>query len=157
MSRIKIIALFAIASLFAFFLAWNFKLSAGDGNAQVTHYSSPKTGIPLADPGMADREESPAEFWVENVPASDDYIFAPKPQTRPAIIVDAQGSYRDQGQFGGPVTGPTWKFLGPAPIPNGQTEHNAAPGTRLDPVSGRITAIAVDPFDPNIVYAGAAQ
>src|SRR5205807_1549514 len=57
----------------------------------------------------------------------------------------------------GPVTGPTWKFLGPAPIPNGQTEHNAAPGTRTDPVSGRITAIAVDPFDPNIVYAGAAQ
>ena len=44
-----------------------------------------------------------------------------------------------------------WLALGPAPIPNGQTT------SRTDPVSGRISAIAVDPTDPNIVYAGAAQ
>ncbi len=44
-----------------------------------------------------------------------------------------------------------WLPIGPAPIPNGQTL------TRTDPVSGRVAALAVDPTNPNIVYAGAAQ
>ena len=47
--------------------------------------------------------------------------------------------------------GGTWVNLGPAPIPNGQTSPTSVA------VSGRISAIAVDPTDPNIVYAGAAQ
>lgn len=45
----------------------------------------------------------------------------------------------------------TWSFVGPNPIPNGQT---TAVSTA---VSGRVSAIAVDPTDANIVYAGAAQ
>src|SRR5664279_324308 len=47
---------------------------------------------------------------------------------------------------------PSWTPLGPAPIPNGQTASN-------DPVavSGRVSAIAVDPFDANTVYVGTAQ
>jgi hypothetical protein len=116
--------------------------------------------VPLANAGendAKDESDSPAQFWLENVPASDTYLAAPKPETRSAIV-DAHGSYRDQGQFGGATTGPTWTFLGPAPIPDGQTEHLAAANAnRRDPVSGRITAIAVDNSDPNIVYAGAAQ
>jgi len=44
-----------------------------------------------------------------------------------------------------------WKFLGPAPIPLGQTST-----TRV-PVSGRTISIAVHPTDPNIVYVGTAQ
>ena len=44
-----------------------------------------------------------------------------------------------------------WTELGPAPIPNGQTEVNTTP------VSGRTTAIAVHPTNPNIVYVGTAQ
>src|SRR5262249_39547156 len=44
-----------------------------------------------------------------------------------------------------------WESVGPAPIPNGQTT------TRSDPVSGRVTAIAVDPTNPDHVYVGAAQ
>lgn len=43
-----------------------------------------------------------------------------------------------------------WMPIGPAPIPNGQTTPTA-------PVSGRVTAIAVHPTNPNIVYVGAAQ
>src|SRR5947209_14749993 len=39
---------------------------------------------------------------------------------------------------------PKWKELGPAPIPNGQTDPNFNPANEL-PVSGRVTAIAVDP------------
>jgi photosystem II stability/assembly factor-like uncharacterized protein len=161
MSRIKIIALVALASIFAFFLALSFKSRADAKSAQLASYPLQKSGVPLANAGendANDESESPAEFWLETAPASDDYIWAPKPQTRPAIVEDGHGSYREQGQFGGPVTGPTWKFIGPAPIPNGQTEHVAAANVnRRDPVSGRITAIAVDAFDPNIVYAGAAQ
>jgi uncharacterized repeat protein (TIGR01451 family) len=49
------------------------------------------------------------------------------------------------------VVAPTWKALGPAPIPNGQTQG------RVDPVSGRVTAIAIHPTDPNKVYVGTAQ
>src|SRR5688500_7466021 len=41
--------------------------------------------------------------------------------------------------------------IGPAPIPNGQTEQIETP------VSGRTTAIAVHPTNPNIVFAGTAQ
>src|SRR5437773_1471513 len=44
-----------------------------------------------------------------------------------------------------------WKFLGPAPIPLGQTSP-----TRV-PVSGRTIAIAVHPTDPDTVYVGTAQ
>ncbi len=44
----------------------------------------------------------------------------------------------------------TWTPLGPAPTPNGQTSPTG-------PVSGRITALAVDPAQANTVYAGTAQ
>jgi hypothetical protein len=52
-------------------------------------------------------------------------------------------------------TGPQWVSLGPSPIPNGQIL--GPPGTPEVPVSGRVSAIAVDPFNSNIVYVGAAQ
>jgi|GEM_PF-903916 len=44
-----------------------------------------------------------------------------------------------------------WSFIGPNPIPLGQTQ-----GTRV-PVSGRTISIAVHPTDPNTVYVGTAQ
>ena len=44
-----------------------------------------------------------------------------------------------------------WIPIGPAPIPNGQTTG------RVDPVTGRVTAIAVHPTNPDIVYVGTAQ
>jgi len=44
-----------------------------------------------------------------------------------------------------------WVFIGPNPIPLGQTQ-----GARV-PVSGRTISIAVHPTDPNTVYVGAAQ
>jgi len=48
---------------------------------------------------------------------------------------------------------PQWTPLGPAPIPNGQT----TPPRATDPVSGRVTAIAIHPTNPNTVYVGTAQ
>jgi hypothetical protein len=44
-----------------------------------------------------------------------------------------------------------WTPIGPAPIPNGQTNVISVP------VSGRVTAIAVHPTDPNKVYVGTAN
>jgi hypothetical protein len=44
-----------------------------------------------------------------------------------------------------------WIPLGPAPIPNGQTTGITTP------VSGRVSAIAVHPTNPNIAYVGTAQ
>jgi hypothetical protein len=44
-----------------------------------------------------------------------------------------------------------WQPIGPAPIPNGQTVG------RIDPVSGRVSSIAVHPTNPNIAYVGTAQ
>lgn len=43
-----------------------------------------------------------------------------------------------------------WTSIGPAPIPNGQTSP-------IMPVSGRVTAIAIHPLTPTIVYVGTAQ
>jgi photosystem II stability/assembly factor-like uncharacterized protein len=50
----------------------------------------------------------------------------------------------------GPLVGPSWIELGPNPIPDGQTSPS-------NPVSGRVSAIEVDPTDSNKVYVGAAQ
>ncbi len=49
------------------------------------------------------------------------------------------------------VTAPAWAALGPAPLPNGQTKG------RSDPVSGRVTAIAIHPTNPSLIYVGTAQ
>src|SRR5262249_20220990 len=45
----------------------------------------------------------------------------------------------------------TWAQIGPAPIPNGQTQ------TTTTAVSGRTTCIAVDPTNSNNIYVGTAQ
>jgi Big-like domain-containing protein len=50
-----------------------------------------------------------------------------------------------------PVSLPAWNPLGPDPIPNGQTT-----GVEVA-VSGRVTAIVVDPTTDQIVYVGTAQ
>lgn len=63
------------------------------------------------------------------------------------------------------LTGPkallatAWTAIGPAPIPNGQTEPADANGISLTqaPVSGRTTAIAIDAADANIAFIGTAQ
>ena len=87
------------------------------------------------------------------------------PQAEPAV----QPS--DQGPTGGlgnslflpltpfAATAPVWTAIGPAPIPNGQTIPEDVNGISLThtPVSGRVTAIVIDPADPNTAYVGAAQ
>ena len=51
-----------------------------------------------------------------------------------------------------PVATAGWSALGPSPLPNGQTNSFSI----NPPVSGRATAIAIDPNDKNVVYVAAA-
>ncbi|MBV9009918.1 MAG: hypothetical protein JO354_12255 [Verrucomicrobia bacterium] len=57
------------------------------------------------------------------------------------------------------ITRPAWAPIGPTPIPNGQTDPADANGISLtqNPVSGRTTAVAIHPTNPNITYVGTAQ
>ncbi|MFN8587856.1 MAG: T9SS type A sorting domain-containing protein [Candidatus Eisenbacteria bacterium] len=66
---------------------------------------------------------------------------------RARAVADLQAQQRALGPFG---LGPSWTSLGPEPIPNGQTFP-------VVPVSGRVTAIAVDPQHADTVYVGTAQ
>nr|MDQ2659615.1 hypothetical protein [Verrucomicrobiota bacterium] len=105
-------------------------------------------GIPWAPPPEKEGEEfseSPAQKWVENLPASEVLLPAPLPRSIQALSESRAGK-RNQG-----IVFPGWTALGPFPIPNGQTVG------RQDPVSGRVTAIAVHPTNPDIAYVGAAQ
>src|SRR5262245_40652455 len=43
----------------------------------------------------------------------------------------------------------TWTPIGPAPTVNGLTDYT-------EPASGRVTALAADPSDPNIIFLAAA-
>jgi autotransporter-associated beta strand protein len=47
------------------------------------------------------------------------------------------------------VAGPRWLNAGPAPTNNGHTNLNL-------PTTGRITSVAVDPSDPNVIYVATA-
>src|SRR2546423_15653731 len=64
-----------------------------------------------------------------------------------SVPVHAAGNSVRKGLI--PLAFPSWVELGPNPIPNGQTSP-------VNAVSGRVTAIEIDPADPNKVYVGAA-
>ena len=49
------------------------------------------------------------------------------------------------------VSATAWIPIGPAPIPNGQTQNVTTA------VSGRVSCVAIHPTNPNIVYVGTAQ
>src|SRR3954470_3208071 len=49
------------------------------------------------------------------------------------------------------ISAASWTAIGPTPIPNGQTDGV------VTAVSGRVTAIAVHPTNPNTAYVGTAQ
>lgn len=58
------------------------------------------------------------------------------------------------------LTVPSWTPLGPSQIPGGQTDTSLGGGPNpfaAGTVSGRVSAIAIDPTNPNVVYCGGAQ
>ncbi|MEO8461039.1 MAG: hypothetical protein ABI451_10965 [Dokdonella sp.] len=80
----------------------------------------------------------------------------PNARTKAIAVLDEQVAALHDRLLRSPGTnevlaGAAWTELGPNPIPLGQTQT-----TRVA-VSGRISAIEIDPTDPNKVYVGAAQ
>lgn len=59
-----------------------------------------------------------------------------------------QGSIASQTAV---TNGVTWTEIGPSPIPNGQTD------TTVTSVSGRVTALEIDPTNGNRIYLGTAN
>jgi hypothetical protein len=63
----------------------------------------------------------------------------------------ASGSFAGASVSAASIGAPAWTPIGPAPLPNGQTFGVT------QPVSGRVSAIAVHPTNPDIAYVGTAQ
>ena len=123
---------------------------------------------------IASTESSLTEFLTDGVhppepaeppqPKGRIYIkpqFKPRtvPALKPLTTTTTKTSTRTKPNISASASVPTWAALGPAPIPNGQTAPANSSGISLTqaPVSGRTTAIAIDPADPNIAYVGTAQ
>ena len=131
-------------------------------NASPTSTPTTATADPLAvlrstanDLGMGDPDLPPVGRHVDRktylqlrAQQTNLYRGAPFPRDRNARVQAIQKFERQLAGRG--KAGPTWTAIGPAPIPNGQT-------TPTNPVSGRVTAIAVDPTDANVVYVGTAN
>ena len=157
-----LIAAFAISGLL---LAAAFKLSGqGGGNS----WNDPDLPSPDAMTAPIDKQEylrNRAEYnaSIRGIDAGAE--FDPAARSRAILRLEAEQAdhvtaLRAAAQKAGPsspeakeleISTTAWTELGPAPIPNGQTE-----GT-VTPVSGRTTAVAVHPSDPNILYVGTAQ
>jgi photosystem II stability/assembly factor-like uncharacterized protein len=128
------------------------------GEEELRATDTEEADDPDLPPGMAGRIDK-----EEYLRARGDYIDLLRGRTE-----DVAGDARDKAiqqlekqesllrerakrGLASPVDVTNWTFLGPAPIPQGQTT-----GTRV-PVSGRTIAIAVHPTNPDIVYVGTAQ
>ena len=132
--------------------------NVGVRTAIVQQEESEENDDPDLPPGMAGRIDK-----GEYLRARGDYIDmlrgregdAPTDARETAISEMARQEKALQRRvsqgLASPVDISNWKFLGPAPIPLGQTST-----TRV-PVSGRTISIAVHPTDPNTVYVGTAQ
>ena len=75
--------------------------------------------------------------------------IAPGAPFDPRLRGEAVSKMRSQSR----IEAVNWMPLGPAPIPNGQTQQFPA----TTPTTGRATAIVVDPTNSNKVYLGTAQ
>src|SRR5438105_1356355 len=179
-----ILAAFALFSVAAFLAVFAFAATSPTSGT----LSLVKSSVKRAEPKVAavkKRNETAAPRQVVIVPTVAGLFYLPLPSIEEMIIdgphppepaepPQPRVLKKLQAQFepkllpaiaevspeapAAPQTAP-WLALGPAPIPNGQTEPADANGISLTqaPVSGRTTAIVIDPADANIAYVGTAQ
>ncbi len=133
---------------------------AGGKSAQLTVSSLSKKTV-VALPAEAGRrgaatrpaaESEIARLAKLRLAALKESRSLPEPEeiatTRAAVSAEAEG-----GELVAPVPGiSNWVQMGPTAIPKGQT-YSAARVL----VTGRVTAIVVDPLSPQTIYLGAAQ
>jgi hypothetical protein len=104
--------------------------------------------------GTSAREESQlkksAQFRLAALEHSRAMVFhAPGKPTPAALALTATGGSMPVAPIAGTSN---WVQLGPTAIPNGQTYTSARAL-----VTGRVTAVVVDPTNPQVLYVGAAQ
>ena len=104
--------------------------------------------IPAISRGIVNKEEY-LRLRAEHIAKLRGLPY-PEPYVRNKAIYEAMRQENaNRARTGEPDAAPNlaWRFLGPAPIPI----------SALTSYSGRVSAIAVDPTNPNIVYVCAAQ
>src|SRR5436190_11321016 len=117
-------------------------------SAQLADYFNRDPDMGPFDIGM-----SKEEFMIKRAEAIGQKRGLAKGQVPdPRIRQDAIRQMEEQERAESPLAPlAAWTAIGPNPIPNGQTNVTTMP------VSGRVTAIAVDPTNANLVYVGTAQ
>ena len=133
-------------------LAWTGLLALGSvwGFAEWSAWNDdPDVPVALLG-GLAIDKQSFMEQRAEHIArlrgVDPEWPFDPALRVQAIAELEAEMSRQPNG-----TALPAWRALGPAPIPNGQTV-----GT-VTAVSGRTTAIAVHPSNPDIVYVGTAN
>jgi photosystem II stability/assembly factor-like uncharacterized protein len=121
---------------------------------ELTQSTNPNFQDPDLPPGMSSENKGAYIKAREDQLALIRGLPYPKLNSRQKAIFEMESKETALAAVSGePDAAPeaSWRPLGPAPIPNGST------GGRIDPASGRVSAIAVHPTNPNIAYVGAAQ
>src|ERR1043166_415556 len=156
MSRTRITVLVIFVSLSALLLIWSFTPLV---NARLDEDEGIDPDRPAGVEGPFDEAEyrRQRDAFVALLRGVDpSKPFDPEARTRANAFMDDQvaaltRAVEESSGTEAPLVLPNWIELGPNPIPLGQTQT-----TRVA-VSGRISAIEIDPTDPNKVYVGAAQ
>ncbi|MGV8896185.1 MAG: WD40/YVTN/BNR-like repeat-containing protein [Rhodoglobus sp.] len=102
-------------------------------------------------PAVESRQAAPKGKTSKKSSASKPSVEEEQAETARESLVDA---YHDAAAVMGPPTGsgPRWQSIGPHTVTNGQTY-----GSSRVNVSGRLSAVAVDPGQPTHVLAGSAN
>ena len=171
----RTIAIILLASFLIFLMVWSFGSSAANEEGKSPQNNSDQASESSAlVQGQSDEEIDPdLGKWGSRVDKDmylrlrDEYIarkrgiepgrpFDPEARGRAIEQMERQEKGRRiESIVNGSLTPPVspeaaWTPIGPAPLPNGV-------GSSSGPVSGRVTAIVVDPTDSNKVYLGTAQ
>src|SRR4051812_32988251 len=161
MRRTRITLLFLLSSVSALLLVLSFTSLAGGASKALGVKPSDADAEQESDadlpPGMAGKIDK--ETYLRRRAEQLDmlrgrpYNLPYDPRERAIREMERQEAAQknERQRLGLPDQAPAWISLGPAPIPNGQTSDASVP------VSGRTSAIAVHPTDPDTVYTGTAQ
>lgn len=149
------------------------KAANGAPSAAAVSAAEPEANTDSADiPAIARDRISEEEYFalrdqqIRMQRGIDDLLRNPLQRTNAIRTMELQEFFLRQLRTGGaplgalaPAATNVWTPLGPAPIPNGQTSGTVLNPANEVPVSGRVTAIAIDPADTtgNTVYVGTAQ
>ncbi len=175
----RTITIVLVTGLLLFFMVWSFGSSAANESKQPAEKGSNRANESSESSAVTQGEDED-EFvdadlgkWGSRsgidretyLRLRDEYIarrrgiepglpFDPSLRGRAIEQMERQEKNRKiESLINGSLTPPigvdaAWTSLGPAPLPN---------GVGTNPASGRVTAIVVDPTNPNKVYLGTAQ